>query len=1259
MKKITNCLFCILLATSISVPAFSQTKTNTDILQRASVQQAEKEKLLYKQLFTLSQQKGWPMVMKGKNGRVAILTGIDESGYPLYTTTFNNITAAATIRTNTLWPGGSTGLNLSGSSANVKDKLAIWDGGKVRSTHVELTGRVVQRDAPTSISDHSTHVAGTMIASGVNPLAKGMSFGEQELVAYDFNNDGSEMLNEAPNLLVSNHSYGEVCGWNFNDAQNRWEFWGQAGAIEDYKFGYYSSKAQLLDSIAYNAPKYLIVFAGGNNRGENGPAVGQPYWRFDASGTMVNSGNRPAGISNNDSYDIMPPSATAKNILTVGAVSPISSGYNKPGDAVLADFSSWGPADDGRIKPDVVTDGIDILSSSGTADNDYVTFSGTSMSAASASGSVFLLQEYYAQLHAGAFMRSATLKGIIIHTADEAGATPGPDYQYGWGLINMQKAAAVITSNNTDQLIQENVLNNGATSTQNITASGKGPLVATISWTDPKASVEPVATALNNPAAKLVDDLDIVIKKGATTYRPWILDPVNRTAPATTGDNTIDNVEKIVVTDVVPGDTYTIQVTHKGTLQRGSQAYSLIVSGVGSQAYCASNPTSNSGARIDSVSFTTLHNKNVAGCTTYSNFTNLIADIQPNQTTPLYIKLNSCDATAVDKIVKVYIDYNNDGDFNDAGENVAQSGVINGDGVFTANITTPNGLTQDYYSVLRIVMEETSVAANVTPCGTYTRGETQDYRVHFAAPTNDVGVSELVSPFPGDCSSGSQYAAIRIHNYGSVVKTNVPVSIVVKQGTTIVATISGAFPGTLGVDSTVLYTFQTPFILAASTTYTITSSTSLSGDQNTANDQVIVTVTTGANSPNPTGDAEICGTSNVFLHANTTTISDLFTWYNLPAATVAIASGANTSSTIITSNSTYYLANHDNSQTLGPANKLFFTDGGYNTFVGNIVKFTATVPATLQTARLYIGTPGKITFTLREVVTVNTDGSYTYFPISTTTIDVSATVPTPPVLGASDNDPADLGAVYYLGINFPDAADYFLIIECDNGASIFRNNNITTNPYPFTLPGVISITGNNATLATDPNYFQKFYYFFYNAAIKTSSCPSARVAVVATTALAPVITQAGAVLSSSFATGNQWYLDGNPISGAVSQNYTATSSGLYKVVHNDSYGCSLTSNEINFSVTALPNLDASEIALVVSPNPTSGQFHLQLETRTKADLSISLINTVGQKVYYQSIPGFIGKLSTEINPGMLSSGIYYLKIEHHNKSYLRKLVISK
>lgn len=1251
-KHLLRALLLFLAAVSF-VPVISQTKTNTEVLRKAAIEQAAKEKKQYEELQALARKKGWEMVIKGRDGNVGILVGVDPFGLPQYLITESNIGAAATIGTSSLWPGGSSGLNLNGSSNAVKNKLAVWDGGRVRATHVELTGRVVQRDGSSTNSDHATHVAGTMIASGVNPLAKGMSFGQQELVAYDFSAHISEMMNEAPNLLVSNHSYGAIAGWSFNDGQNRWEFHGQFGANEDYKLGYYSSETQMFDSIAYNAPYYLIVKSSGNKRNENGPAVGQPYYRFDASGSMQPAGNRPAGISSNDSYDIIPTYGTAKNILTIGAVNAIPNGYNRKEDVVMSSFSSWGYTDDGRIKPDVVANGVGLLSSVATSDNAYSTFSGTSMASPNAAGSLLLLQEYHAQLHGGTFMRAATLKGLVIHTADEAGSFPGPDYQFGWGLINMKKAADVLTANNTTSIIQENVLNDGGTFSLPVVASGSGKIVATLSWTDPKGTVD--APTVNNPAAKLVNDLDIVIRKGATVYQPWILNPTIPSAQATTGDNVRDNVEKVELEDVIPGETYTIEIKHKNTLARGSQAYSLIASGVGGQAYCTSNPTSTAGARIDSVSIANITNKNVAGCTSYSDFKNLVANLQPSQTLPLYISLNSCDASSTDKIVKVYIDANNDGDFTDAGENLATSSVIAGDGVFNTNIVVPPGLAEGEYTLLRIVMQETGNPADVNPCGTYAKGETQDYRVMITAPTTDAGVPGIVSPQPGECRSGNQFITIRIRNYGTSNISNVPVNTVVKEGSNTVATLAATYPGIIVPGSEVTYTYQTPFASEGGVTYTITSSTGLGGDQQAFNDESVVTITTSPAASDPGGTAVACGNVTV-LRASPVT-ADMYNWYASAAATTALATGpsANTATQL----ATYYLSKNEVPGKLGPANKLVFPNGGYNTFVNNMVRLTATTPVTIETAKLYIGHSGKITFLLRQIVSFNeTTGAYTYFPVASRTIDVNATAPTPPVLGASNNDPADLGAYYYLGLSIPSAGNYGIVIQCENGASIFRNNEITGNPYPFTVPGVLSITGNTAIDASDPNYYQKFYYFFYDITLRLAKCASNRVPIVATTATAPTITLAGNLFTSSSPSGNQWLRNGTAIVGANSQTYTATQSGDYKVTVTDAGGCTLESNQINFTATSVPNVDPALIGMIVSPNPTStGQFNLKLEVGTRSDLQVAIINSWGQKVYQYNVPKFIGRFSEVINPGKLAAGVYFIQVQHDKKMYVQKLVV--
>jgi hypothetical protein len=1261
-KRATRLLITAFTVSIVSVPAIlhAQTETKTNVLKQAAAIQAEKERITAQQLLTLAQQKGWELVMKGKNGNIAYLTGVDAGGYPQYTITESNIAAAATIGTSQLWPGGATGLALSGSSNAVKNKLAVWDGGKVLNTHVELTGRVTQRDAATAVSDHATHVAGTLVAAGVNPLAKGMSFGQQELYAYDFGNDNSEMLTEASNLLVSNHSYGEIAGWYYNDGASpaRWEFRGRFGENEDYKMGYYSDKTQLWDSIAYNAPYYLIVKSAGNKRTENGPAEGATYWRYNASGIMENAGPRPAGISSNNGYDIIPSYGTAKNLLSIAAVNPIPNGYTKASDVVMSTFSSWGPTDDGRIKPDVSADGVNLMSSIGSSNNAYDVYSGTSMASPNAAGSLLLLQEYYNRLHTGTFLRSSTLKALVIHTAEEAGNAPGPDYQFGWGLINVAKAAAVITANNTTDRIHENVLNQGQTFTQTVVASGRGPVVATIAWTDPKGDVEPSnsPSVLNNPAKKLVHDLDLVIKKGATVYRTWRLDPASPSSAATTGDNNTDNVEKVVIDDVVPGETYTIEITHKGTLQRSSQAYGLIISGVGGTAYCTSNPTVNTGARIDSVSFGALRKQNPAGCTSYTNNTNLTVDVQPNQTIPLYIKLNSCDATIADKVVKAFIDYNNDGDFEDAGENIGTSGTINGDGVYTANITTPGTLRPGFYTILRIVAVETNSAATVLPCGTYAKGETQDYRVRFAVPANDVGPAELVSPNAIYCAAGQQYVTVRIHNYGTTSQNNIPIQAVVKQGTTTIATLNATITNSIVGDGDGNYTFQTPIATTGNTAYTVTVTTNLTGDQFAANNSYETTFNTRADATAPTGAAEICTSNSVFLTAQQTP-GDLFTWYATAASTTPLATGANTSTTTVTGNSTYYLVKNDQSQRVGPVDKLAFPTGGYNIFVNNLVRFTADQPFTIETARLFIGQPGKITILLRRLTQFNQlTGAYSYFPVSSKVIDVYATSPTTPALGAQVNDPADAGAIYHLGIDVPMAGDYALVIQCD-GASIYRNNNITGSNYPYQLPGIMSITGNGAVDNVNSNYFQGFYYFFYNVGIRLPFCGSARTPIVATTAVAPVITQNGNVLTSSAATFNQWYFNGGPIPGAGSTTYTATQSGVYKVVRTDEFGCTLSSNEITLTVTSVPNVDPSEIKLVVSPNPSRGPLDLKLETRTKDDLVITMINATGQRIYAQTIKAVIGRMTTTINPGTLAAGVYYLRLEHDKKAYNQKIVI--
>ena len=498
------------------------------------------------------------------------------NGRPYYYIT-DNLDAAKTVSTDKVWPGGAAGLNLDGNGMLIGE----WDGGAVRRTHRELSGRVTQMDSPGSTSSHSTHVAGTLIASGVSATAKGMS-PQANLAAYDWSNDESEMASAAASgLLFSNHSYSYITGWRYNYfGDSRWAWFGDPdiSETEDYGFGFYIEQAQQWDEIAYNAPYYLIVKSAGNDRNDEGPSPGEAHWVYDNGWQLSTVTRDPDG--GNDGFDCIPGGAgVGKNILTIGAVNDIPSGYSQPSDVDMTTFSSWGPADDGRIKPDIVANGYSLYSCDDDHDADYTTKSGTSMATPNVVGSLALIEQHYQNTHSGDAMLAATLKALVIHTADEAGTSPGPDYSYGWGLLNTKTATHVISEDETDDfVIQELELIQNGTYSMNAFSDGSEPLKITIVWTDPAGN--PPSAALNPRTPMLINDLDLrvtYIDDGQIFY-PWKLDVENPSMPAVTGDNVVDNVEQVFIDSPQSGN-YQITVNHKNDLTSGVQNFSMIITG--------------------------------------------------------------------------------------------------------------------------------------------------------------------------------------------------------------------------------------------------------------------------------------------------------------------------------------------------------------------------------------------------------------------------------------------------------------------------------------------------------------------------------------------------------------------------------------------------------------------------------------------------------------------------------------------------------
>ena len=482
----------------------------------------------------LALEKGWQLKKLNADGSFDELVGILPDGSPLYYA-IENTNAAKSTRANHLNTGGSLNLNLNGEGLTV----GVWDGGPTRISHQEFGTRVTVGDGATTLngnSFHATHVTGTVGASGVNPAAKGMA-PSINVKTFNWNNDIIEVVQEVQNgLLLSNHSYGTPV----------------SSITTPWYIGAYSQPSRTWDEVAYAAPYYLMVASAGNDGNVENPS--------------------PSSFE----YDKLNGNKTAKNNLVIANAQDANVDINgNLISVVINSGSSQGPADDLRIKPDITGNGTSLFSTNSTTDTSYTTLTGTSMSGPNVMGTLALLQQYYNQVN-GKFMRAATLKGLACHTADDAGR-PGPDANFGWGLLNAKAAANTITTNGLNAWISEEELSQNQSFTMTVQSVAGIPLTASITWTDLPGVAN--TGVLNDPTPALVNDLDIRVAQIGTTFFPWRLQSNADLNALRDGDNNVDNVELVKI-DNPNGGLYTITISHKGTLVQGPQNYSLVVTGI-------------------------------------------------------------------------------------------------------------------------------------------------------------------------------------------------------------------------------------------------------------------------------------------------------------------------------------------------------------------------------------------------------------------------------------------------------------------------------------------------------------------------------------------------------------------------------------------------------------------------------------------------------------------------------------------------------
>ena len=160
----------------------------------------------------------------------------------------------------------------------------------------------------------------------------------------------------------------------------------------------------------------------------------------------------------------------------------------------------------------------------------------------------------------------------------------------------------------------------------------------------------------------------------------------------------------------------------------------------------------------------------------------------------------------------------------------------------------------------------------------------------------------------------------------------------------------------------------------------------------------------------------------------------------------------------------------------------------------------------------------------------------------------------------------------------------------------------------------------------------------------------------AVSSFAPVITQSGDTLKSSAPYGNQWYLNGAAITGAVNPLYIARQYGSYYTIVTDTNGCgTYVSDTFQYTNTAIADLNNT--GLHVYPNPTDGMLTVNLAGT--GYVSLKILNALGQEIYAQPLNALEQSASLQIDMANAANGVYMLLVLNNSGALGKKVVIQK
>lgn len=540
----------------------------------------------------------WPILRT--NSRTLFAVPLDESGLRGLTERGARTTSLSRLRAPTvvdaqLAPAAKTDLNAretNGVARLVQANktldgrgvtISVVDVGRVWAEHSQfltvpgdVSSSRVKAFTTSALHDHATHVAGTIGSAGTGEMAdtKGMAPAVQ-LASYAVDDCSSPSW--AKSAFVSNHSTVDPAGWEVDD-QLVW--WGPdvENQAEDPRFGAYDLLPLTMDTVTFQNPHHLAVAAAGNDQTHS--VVPGSKHDHGFLGPRVDTHRND---SRKNGFDTVNSWCVAKNALCVGAIQDrLVAGAG----IVLNAASSWGPTDDGRLKPEVVANGQTVISTIGQSSTteSFDSQSGTSSATAVTSGIAALVVQQMIALKIAP--SGALLKAVLVHTATDR-LPAGPDAAYGFGSVDAEAAVDVLSSG----VIRTEQVRQGQPVEMRFNSNGARAPRVTVAWTDAPGTPrwDPVVKnqiALDDPTPMLVNDIDIELFAGQSLEpeRPWVLDPKDPMR-AVQARNAVDNLE--VIDAPAASGEWRLRITAAKLGAGQVQPVAVVVSGLGACTNCA------------------------------------------------------------------------------------------------------------------------------------------------------------------------------------------------------------------------------------------------------------------------------------------------------------------------------------------------------------------------------------------------------------------------------------------------------------------------------------------------------------------------------------------------------------------------------------------------------------------------------------------------------------------------------------------------